>query len=66
MATKPKTTRTPITRGQNRDATIKALDKIGYIGGPKIMKLQKESMRIKNSGARMARVQAAAKAKRGK
>lgn len=62
MAKKPM--RTAIGRGQDRGATVKALDEIGYIGGPKIMKLQKETMRIKKAGARMGRAQSAAAAKK--
>lgn len=109
MATKPRanpmrkpktpTTRTPISRGQNRTATsdakyntaMKLMDKAfdsdgaladsrkqkhgGLYKGRKLKawgllgegtKANKESRRIKEAGSRMARAQAASKAKRGK
>ena len=101
MATKPKanpmrkpktpSTRAPITRGQDREATAKAqlpismkatarqmeADKVSWAesirragasraAGTKARLLREESARIKKSGERMGRMQAAAKAKRGK
>lgn len=69
-----KSTRTAVGRGQNRAATGRALSRIGnalYLPErkevrQKAVELGKESARIKRSGARMGRMQAAAKAKRGK
>lgn len=105
MATKPKanpmrkpktpSTRTPKTRGNDRDSTywaksgtaMKLMDKAFENGKPKAgtsvtsrivdksaawdllrqgSKALKESGQIKKAGERMARMQAAAKAKRGK
>ena len=96
MATKPKanpmrkpktpSTRTPITRGQDRDASIRAKNKTMiealqaaeenrsvpnqvlkiYRNNRKKDQIILESARIKKAGERMARAQAASKAKRSK
>jgi len=57
MAKKPM--RTAVGRGQDRAATTKAMDEIGYSGGKKITALNRERVSIKKAGKRMATAQAA-------
>jgi hypothetical protein len=57
MAKKPM--RTATGRGQDRAATMKALDNIGYAGGPKVMKLARETVGIQKAAKSAVKGQAA-------